>query len=153
MLYGNYFDDTIITIHHLLFGSCVYLDRADYVWVQYKTSITITLQEDDNLVEYGLLFLHHIRSIPSFASEFMSDGLGEYIHMLKVLAQKDYHWQLTERSQGAFQETPGWIYRLFSTNRPALYDLLKLKCIRLLALAYSRYKFSKWKFLYGLLIN
>ena len=49
-LYGKHFDDTIITIHHLQFGPCVYLDRADYVWVQYNTSITKTLQGDDSLI-------------------------------------------------------------------------------------------------------
>lgn len=152
-LYGKYFDDTIITQHHLQFGPCVYLDRADYVWIQYKTSITKTLQGDDNLVEYGLLFLHHIRFIPSFASEFMSDGLGEFIHMLKVLAEKDYRWQLTERTQASFQETPGWIYQVFSSNDSQWYDRLKLRYIRLVALVCSRYKLTEWKYLYGLLIN
>lgn len=152
-LYGKYFDDTIITQHHLQFGPCVYLDRADYVWIQYKTSITKTLQGDDNLVEYGLLFLHHIRFIPIFASEFMYEGLAELIHMLKVLAEKDYRWQLTERTQASFQETPGWIYQVFSSNDSQWYDRLKLRYIRLVALVYSRYKLTEWKYLYGLLIN
>ena len=152
-LYGKYFDDTIITLHHLQFGSCVYLDRADYVWVQYKTSITKTLQGDDNLVEYGLLFLHHIRFIPAFASEFMYEGLAELIHMFKVLAEKDYHWQLTERTQSSFQETQGWVYRAFSSNDSGWYNRLKLRYIRLVALVYSRYKLTEWKYLYGLLIN
>ena len=52
-LYGKHFDDTIITLHHLQFGSCVYVDRADYVWVRYNTSITSTLKGDDELVEYA----------------------------------------------------------------------------------------------------
>lgn len=152
-LYGKYFDDTIITQHHLQFGPIVYLDRADYVWVQYKTSITKTLQGDDNLVEYGLLFLHHIRFVPAFASEFMYEGLTELIHMLKVLAEKDYHWQLTERTQASFRETPGWIYRVFSYNQSKWYDRMKLRYVRMVALLYSRYKLTNWKYLYGLLID
>lgn len=152
-LYGKYFDDTIITLHHLQFGPCVYLDKADYVWVQYKTSITKTLQGDDSLVEYGLLFLHHIRFIPIFASEFIYEGLAELIHMLKVLAEKDYHWQLTERTQASFRETPGWIYRVFSSNQSSWYDRVRLRYIRFVALLYSRYKLTNWKYLYGLLIN
>ncbi len=152
-LYGKYFDDTIITLHHFQYGPIVYLERSDYVWVQYKTSITKTLQGDDNLVEYGLLFLHHIRFIPAFASEFMHEGLAELIHMLKVLAEKDYHWQLTERTQASFRETQGWIYQVFSSNDSRRYDRLKLRYIRLVALVYSRYKLTNWKYLYGLLIN
>lgn len=152
-LYGKYFDDTIITLHHLQFGSCVYLDRADYVWVQYKTSITKTLQGDDNLAEYGLLFLHHIRFIPFFASEFMLEGLSEFVHMLKVLSEKNYHWQLTERSQAAFRDPPGRIYRVFSHPQSTFLDRLYLRYIRLVALFYSRFKLTNWKYLYGLLID
>lgn len=152
-LYGKHFDDTIITLHHMQFGPVVYIDRADYVWVQYKTSITKTLTGDDNLVEYGLLFLHHIRFIPVFASEFMHEGLSKFIHMLKVLAEKNYHWQLTERSQAAFRETPGRIYRIFSHPQSTFLDRSYLRYIRIVALLYSRFKLTNWRYLYGLLIN
>lgn len=152
-LYGKYFDDTIITLHHLQFGPCVYLDRADYVWVQYKTSITKTLQGDDNLVEYGLLQLHHIRFVPVFASEFMLEGLQEFIHMLKMLSEKNYHWQLTERSQAAFREAPGRIYRVFSHPQSTLCDRMYMRYIRLVVLLYKRLGWSNWKYLYGLLID
>lgn len=152
-LYGKYFDDTIITLHHLQYGPCVYLDRADYVWVQYKTSITKTLQGDDNLIEYGLLQLHHIRFVPAFADLCMQEGLSEFIHMLRALSEKNYHWQLTERSQGAFRETPGRIYRVFSHPQSTFLDRLYLRYVRMVALLYSRYKLTNWKYLYGLLID
>lgn len=152
-LYGKHFDDTIITQHHLQFGPCVYVDRADYVWVQYKTSITKTLQGEDNLVEYGLLQLHHIRFIPYFASIFMNEGLKDIIHMFKELDKKGYHWQLTDRTQAAFRETPGWIYRVFSYNQSKWYDRIELRYIRIMALLYSRFKWTNWEYLYGLLIS
>ena len=152
-MYGKYFDDTIITLHHLQFGPCVYLDRADYVWMQYDTSITKTLQGDDNWVEYGLLQLHHIRFVPFFANLCMREGLSEFIHMLKKLAEKHYRWQLTERTQAAFRETPGWIYRVFSHAQSSLLDRLYLRCVRTVVLAYSRFGWTNWKFLYSLLIS
>lgn len=152
-LYGKHFDDTIITLHHLQFGPVVYLNRADYIWVQYKTSITKTLQGEDNIVEYGLLQLHHIRFIPSYASLFMHEGLKDIIHMFKELDKKGYHWQLTDRTQAAFRETPGWIYRVFSYNQSKWYDRMKLRYVRLVALFYSRYKLTNWKYLYGFLID
>ena len=152
-LYGKWYDDTVITYHHLQYGPVVFLDRADYVWVQYKTSISNTLKGDDNLVEYGLLFLHHIRFIPFFASEFMHEGLSEFVHMLKVLSEKNYHWQLTDRSQAAFRETPGRIYRVFSHSQSTLLDRSYLRYVRIVALFYSRFKLTNWKYLYGLLID
>jgi hypothetical protein len=120
--------------------------------VKYGTNITCTLKGDDNLVEYGLLFLHHIRFIPAFASEFIHEGLDGFIHMLKVLAEKDYHWQLTERTQASFRETPGWIYRVFSHPQSTFLDRLYLRYVRVVALLYSRYGLTNWKYLYGLLI-
>lgn len=152
-LYGKHFDDTIITLHHLQFGPVVYLNRADYVWVQYKKSISNTIIGDDNVVTYGLLPLHHIRFVPTFATEFMQFGLHDIIHMLKIIADKGYCWHLTEQSQVAFREAHGWIYRVFSNNQSKWYDRMKLRYVRLVALFYSRYKLTNWKFLYGLLIS
>lgn len=37
--YGRFFDDEFITLHHLQQGDIVYVHRADYVYVQYKTSL------------------------------------------------------------------------------------------------------------------
>lgn len=152
-LYGKHFDDTIITIHHLQFGPVIFLDRADYVWVQYKTSITKTLCGDDNIVENGLLTLHHIRFIPAFASLFMQEGLLEIIHVFKVLANNNYRWSLTERTQAAFLETTGRIYRIFSHTKSNLCDRMYLRYVRMVLLLYSRYKIRNWQYLYGLLIS
>lgn len=38
-LFGGYYDDTIITYYHILWGDIVCLNEAGYVYVQYKTSI------------------------------------------------------------------------------------------------------------------
>ena len=152
-LYGKHFDDTVITMHHLQFGPAVYIDRADYVWVQYRNSITKTLCGDDNIVEYGLLPLHHIRLIPIYASLFMQDGLRIIIHMFKILANKGYRWELTERTQAAFRETPGYIYRVFSSNESTRKGRLKLRYIRFVLLLYSRFGLTNWRYLYGLLID
>lgn len=152
-LYGKYFDDTIITLHHMQFGSCVYLERADYVWVQYEKSITNTLQGDDNLVEYGLISLLHTRLIPIFASEFMEDGLGGTNHMLRKLAEKNYRWSLTERTQAAYRETPGRIYRTFTHQQSTFADRIYLRCVRWMVMAYNRFGWKNWKLLYSILIN
>ena len=152
-LYGKHFNDIVITFHHLRYGPVVFLDRADYVWVQYKSSITKTLRGDDHEVEYGLLQLYHIRFVPQLAAACLEDGVQDLVHMLKFFAGKNYRWQLTERTQAAFSETPGRIYRVFSHPQSTLCDRMYLRYVRLVTLLYNRYKLSNWKYLYGLLID
>lgn len=150
-LYGKYFDDTIITQHHLQFGKCVYVDRADYVWVKYNTSITGTLNGDDALLEYGLLQLHHARYIPQFMDIFMEDGLQQFIHMFKVLAEKNYQPILTERSLLSIQHSQGRIYRLLENITWS--SKLQLRVIRLLLLLFKKLNCKNYKFLYRLMIG
>ena len=52
-----------------------------------------------------------------------------------------------------FKDTPGYIYRVFSQDKIRMYDRIKLHYIRFLLLCYNRYKWSNWKFLYGIMIN
>lgn len=152
-LYGKYFDDTIITQHHLQFGSCVYVDRADYVWIRYANSISMSLHEDDDDVEYALLPLLETRLIPMFAPYFMQMGSWPMIRMMKRLAKNGYRWNLSERTQLQYREMYGHIYRIFSNNNSTWQNRLYLRYVRVVALMYSRFKWTNWKFLYGLLIS
>lgn len=152
-LYGKHFDDTIITLHHLQFGPAVYIDRADYVWVKYKSSISHSIVGDDNAIQYGLLPLHHTHFIPAFASLFIQDGLKDLVHMFKVLADKQYRWTLSEQTLSAFREAYGHIYHVFSHPQSTFCDRIYLWYVRLVALLYSRFGCTNWRYLYGLLIS
>lgn len=151
-LYGKYFDDTIITQHHLQYGSVVFVDRADYVWVQYSTSITKTLQGDDSLLEYALLQLHHVKMIPQFKNEFMEVGLSDLIHFFKVLQEKkQFKLELTERSLAGFQEREEYVCRVFTKDKLTWFDKLRISLTRLLCLCYKRYGWKNYGFLYRVL--
>ena len=150
-LYGKHFDDTIITQHHLQFGPCVYIDRADYVWVKYGTNITCTLKGDDELVEYGLLQLHHARYIPQFKDIFMQDGLQQFIHMFKELSKKAYCPALTERSLLSIQHTEGRIYRLLERNTWC--HRMQLRLLRVALLLFKKLHCKNYQFLYRLMVG
>ena len=150
-VYDKHFDDTIITLHHLQFGACVYIDRADYVWVRYDTSITGTLNGDDELVEYALLPLHHAHYLPIFMDIFMEDGLPQFIHMFKVIAFKNYHLNLTDRSLLFIQHTKGRIYRLLERNTWC--HRLQLRMLRVALLLFKKLHCKNYKFLYRLMIG
>lgn len=152
-LYGKHFDDTVITIHHLQYGPCVFLDRADYVWVQYGTSITKTLTGDDSLIEYGMLPFHHIKMIPAFKDVFMANGVHEWVHMFKVLSERSFQWHLTDRTLAGFREQEGYLYRVFCKEKLSAYDKVRLRTIRMVLLLYSKYELKKWGVLYRLMMG
>ena len=151
-LYGKYFDDTIITQHHLQYGPVVFVDRADYVWVQYRTSITKTLTGDDSLLEYAFLQLHHVKMIPQFKNEFMEAGLHDMIHFFKVLTNKHFKLELTDRTLAGYKEQKGYIYRVFTKKSLTILDKIRLSYIRLLCLMYKKFGWKNFDFLYKNLV-
>lgn len=154
-LYGKLFDDTIITHHHLQYGPCVYVDRADYVWVKYKSSITGTLYGDDKLVIYSLLPLHHMLLLPMFAGIFMEDALNDLIHFFKVLTNKSFSLSLTDRSLENLRRSDGYIYKIF-LSKINFFNKIKLMYIRLLLLLTKKFNLHcsfVYKYLYSLLTN
>lgn len=106
-LYGKHYDDTVITYHHLQYGPVVFLDRADYVWVQYPKSISHDMTNDDQLITYGLLPLHHADLIPSMRNEFMRYGLSELIHLFKVAPK---YPQLSKQYRDFLTQFNGFIF-------------------------------------------
>lgn len=153
MLYGNLYDDSIITLHHLQYGPVVFVDRADYVWVQYKKSISNTIVGDDNIAEYALLPLHHVHYIPKFANLFMREALPGLVHLFKEMAAKQYHFQLTDATVNTFCQTEGYIYTALCREKPSVWDQIKLRYIRLVLLLTSKYKLHNEQYIYKLLIK
>lgn len=152
-LYGKYFDDTIITFHHLQYGPVVFIKRADYVWVKYPTSITSTLTGDDDIATHALLPLHHVRFIPSLFDTFMEDGIHSLVHLFKVLSSQQYHMNLSDRTLNEYRATKGYIYRALCRPKPTLYDQIKLRYIRVVLLLTMRYGWHNYKYLYNLLVG
>ena len=150
-VYGKHFDDTIITQHHLQFGPCVYINRADYVWVKYNTSITETLKGDDNLVENALLPLHHVKYIPTFKEIFLEDGLSQFIHLLKVMSDKNYKLNLTDRTLLSIKHTEGRIYRLLENLN--FFNRMRLRFMRIYLLLFKKLNCKNYSLLYKYLVG
>lgn len=154
-LYGKFFDDTIITIHHLQFGPCVWINRADYVWVNYTNSITGTLKGNDELVEYSLLPLHHIKFIPCFAGLFMCDAVRQLVHFYKILFKNKFDFNLSDRTLAGFKKENGFIYEKLSYGFNC-FDVLKVIYIRFILLLTSKFNFKSprlYKYIYALNTN
>jgi hypothetical protein len=119
--------------------------------VKYGTNITCTLKGDDNLVEYALLPLHHVRYLPIFKELFMEDGLNIFIHCFKEMAAKNYRLNLTDRSLLSIQHTEGRIYRLLERNTWC--HRMQLRLLRVVLLLFKKLHCKNYQFLYHLMVG
>lgn len=135
-LYGKSYDDTVITYHHLQYGPVVFLDRADYVWIQYPNSISHDLTLDDDVILHGLLPLYHARLFPSFKHLFLRQGLSDLIHMFKYASTYPV---LSNQYREEWTHREGFIYRYYTESKHSLPSLIRYFFCRGLLLVMKRY--------------
>lgn len=143
-LYGKWFDDTVITYHHLQYGPVVFLDRADYVWMQYKTSITHELNKDDSLITYGLLPIKHIMWIPTFKYWFLREGLPTIIHMLKIAPM---YPNLSEQYRNYLRQFGGFLFRYYTSTHHSISEKMHYITSRITLLLVNKFGLTSDKWL------
>lgn len=126
-LYGKHYDDTVITYHHLQYGPVVFLDRADYVWVQYPKSISHNMTKDDQTIVYGLLPLFHADIIPALRYQFLRYGLSELIHLFKIAPKNP---KMSEQYLAYLKGCEGFIYAYFA-KPPSMFAQMRFLTIRI----------------------
>lgn len=136
-LYGKHYDDTVITLHNFQYGPAVFLDRVDYVWIQYPESISHQLSPLDADIMYSILPLHHASLIPSLKNEFLHYGMHELVHLMKVLAEHPHHKLATDNHEHLVQ-FDGFVYRWVTNTSHRLLERLHFVWTRYLMLTYLR---------------
>lgn len=152
--YGCQFDDTIITLFHLQFGSVVLTDRSDYVWVQYKNSISNSDCGDDREVLYAILPIEHAILVPKFRRLFMQQDNLELFHVLKKCVKGCL--AVTDETKARVSRYEGFIFRYLSGQKKGVFGYIRI----LLILLFYRFvrvrkkmKESNTDFLYRLLVR
>jgi len=138
-LYGKEYDDTIITYHHLQYGPVIFIDRADYVWVQYPKSISHNMTSDDSTILYGLLPLHHAKLIPAFKYLFLRQGLSDLIHMLKWAAK---YPNLSKQYRDYISKKEGFIYKYYTEENHSLFSEIRYNLSRALLLVMKKFNLT-----------
>ena len=138
-LYGKEFDDTVITYHHLQYGPVVFIDRADYVWVQYPKSISHNMTSDDSTILYGLLPLHHAKKIPAFKYLFLRQGLPDLIHLLKWASK---YPNLSKQYRDHYSNKDGFIYKYYTEEKHSLFSEIRYNLSRALLLVMKKYNLT-----------
>lgn len=89
--YGLYFDDPIISMHHLTRGKIICTLRAQYVYVQYHHSIwNQVLATDDVYIRMLTPLLVYLKFFPSLTNAFLSLEAWPWIDNLKKIRSKPY---------------------------------------------------------------
>lgn len=112
-LYGNRYVDAVITYHHLQFGSVVFVDACDYMYMRNDNSITLTLghQSYDYKVMW-CLGLYIPLFIPSLMRYFI---LGtDYRSIRDVIYMARMGYKLQFKNYQSLQDLHAFIYDCFN---------------------------------------
>ncbi|MBR2451285.1 MAG: glycosyltransferase family 2 protein [Paludibacteraceae bacterium] len=123
-LYGKKYVDSIITYHHLQFGPIIYVDACDYVYVQYKQSVTGQMegQNRDQSIMW-CLYLHVPSLIPTWSSDMFREG---YASIREVFRMAKANYMLQSQNYKAMHSLNIWIYECFG-HSITVYDKIRLK--------------------------
>ena len=122
--YGRLYDDTVITYYHLQFGKVVFVDRADYVWVQYGGSISNSDQGADRQLLFALLPLQHALLIPKFKSLFQTQYNRELSSLLRQCVL--HKLSLTDATVRYCAQFDGFIFQYFAHGQRGLLSRLRI---------------------------
>lgn len=136
-IYGKLYDDSVITLHHLQYGNVIFIDRNDYVWVQYQNSISNSISGFEEKLVYALLPIQHAYLIPKFKTLFLCQPNVTLYKLLKSAVYSKV--SVPEEVRKTLSQYDGFIFKFFSGEKRGLFARLRL--IRVV-LAYKsvRYK-------------
>lgn len=122
--YGKWYDDTVITYYHLQLGKVVFVDRADYVWVQYGTSISNSDKGWDRELLYALLPFHHAHYFPQLKSLLLAQPNLNLVHVTK---ESVFHKiRLQDITIQYIKQFDGFVPNYFANGQKGIWSKLRL---------------------------
>lgn len=114
-LYGNRYVDSVITYHHLQFGSVVYVDACDYIYVRTSNSVTKQLAQqnhDTNIM--WCLGIYIPALIPQWKREWL---MGGYYQQVRIMIKHAlHHYRLQPSNYESLRDLHIWIYDCFGRD-------------------------------------
>lgn len=115
---GKWFNDTNITLYYLQLGKVIFLDREDYVWVQYRSSISNSVINWDRQVLYALLPLQQTLLFPQFSNYF---PIQRNLTLGKLLKNSIYkRLELSDGMRNYCSEFDGFIFQYFGRGQKGI---------------------------------
>lgn len=134
-------NDEFITFWHLQRGDIVCLNRADYMYVSYSTSIDNSYDAENNkLAKYSTSVLMYMHYFPTFSMLIYRTFENRLIHFLKVITWRDL--VLSDTMLSYLNQFDGFIFQYLTKQKHTLFDKIKVNYIRLVVLLSKRYGFT-----------
>jgi hypothetical protein len=127
VLYGKRYVDSVITYHHLQFGSVICTDSCDYIYMKHPGAITTSLTENDRTVMW-CLGIYIPMLIPSLAGLFIRFNFKKIIQIVNMARQGEH---ISQKSFMSRKDLNVYIYKVFYKQKLSVYDRVKLYFIRL----------------------
>lgn len=112
-LYGRRYVDSVITFHHLQYGSIVCVDACDYVYVNYRTSVTgeMTATRDTDVL--WCLGLYIPALIPMWRHDYY---LADYSGIRRVVKMARAGYRLQDKNKKSLEGLGVYVYDAFNRN-------------------------------------
>ena len=121
---GKWFNDTNITLYYLQLGKVIFLDRSDYVWVQYKRSISNSVRNWDRQVLYALLPLQHTLLFPQFSNLF---PIQRNLTLAKLLKNSIFkRLEISDGMRNYCSEFEGFIFQYYGRGQKGLKSRIRV---------------------------
>ncbi len=121
---GKWFNDTNITLYYLQLGDVVFLDRADYVWVQYNNSISNSVKNWDRILLYATLPLQHLLLFPQYSKYFF---LQPNTGLSKILRESLYlKFDISNDMRNYLAEFDGFIFHYLVNGQKGIFSKIRV---------------------------
>ena len=132
-LYHKWYVDSVITAHHLQFGSIVCLDTADWVYVQYSDSITSSIASLDCAFLWNLdssLLLSVL--VPSLSPYYYAsiDNRKSLLDTVRLILKKE-HFNISHSAEAFFSQFPKiFLFRLIASRKLPFIDRVRVEVLK-----------------------
>lgn len=152
-LYGKLFNDEYITMHHLQNGNIVYLDRADYMYVQYQHSVDMSYSGDSRLARYALLPFIYCKYFPAHETDFLIGYRNAIITNFKEILSKD-KLEISEQVRSFLSQFNGFMFSYLAgdVRKQKISATWRVKTILYFALFLNKFNVSNKHLLHFLRI-
>lgn len=110
-LYGRRYVDSVITFHHLQYGPIVCVDACDYVYVDYKTSVTGEMSTTQDTDVLWCLGLYIPALIPIWRHDYY---LADYSAIRCVVKMARAGYRLQEKNKKSLEGLGVYVYDAFN---------------------------------------
>ena len=112
-LYGRRYVDSVITFHHLQYGPIVCVDACDYVYVDYKTSVTGEMSITHDTDVLWCLGLYIPALIPVWRHDYY---LADFSSIRRVVKMARAGYRLQDKNKKSLDGLGVYVYDAFNRH-------------------------------------